>query len=578
MLDAFRQKGLTSIVYGAVIVATVVVFVVEFRPGGAGQSGSLKQTCAAEVRGNCIDPRDFGAELALVAPPRMVEASQVRAMGLRRIVLDGMVERTLLERDADRLGITVAEDELSDELIAGRAHVSLPADKAPAVAYSLRLTDDLVRLLPVDDPDTKQFDLKIYERVVRQFSGRSPTEFREMQRKELLAARMRDLVRSRARVSEQEALDAFLREKSTATVRFVRFHRDWFARHALDLSPAAVEAWAKAHEEEVGKVFEARKSQYLPECRMAEHILVKVAEGATDEEKAEARKKIEAAAARIKNGESFESVAREVSDDTSAAEGGSLGCVPKGKTVKPFEDALYALEPGQVSGVVESQFGLHLIKLDAVYKDADAEAQGRRETARALMVGKEGETLAAETAKKVLAAAKGGQKLDDALAEALAALPKPGDKGKAKKDAGKADANAKSSDDAKPAADENDDARPRVEVSGAFTSAGDPVPGASSGQSVAGIAFALAKEGDLPDDLVKLDDGYAVMQLKEKTAATREQFDKDRETYMAALLAAKQAEALNEYVERLRASAKGDIKINELYANPPHEDRSGEDE
>mgnify|MGYP003693588451 CR=1 FL=1 len=62
---------------------------------------------------------------------------------------------------------------------------------------------------------------------------------------------------------------------------------------------------------------------------------------------------------------------------------------------------------------------------------------------------------------------------------------------------------------------------------------------------MAQIAFVSEKDGDVPDDLVKLDDGYAVMQLKEKSAASREQFENERETFVAAMLAAKQADALN---------------------------------
>lgn len=69
--------------------------------------------------------------------------------------------------------------------------------------------------------------------------------------------------------------------------------------------------------------------------------------------------------ARLKNGESFEALARQYSDDPgSAAKGGDLGVVVKGRTVPPFEDAVFAMtEPGSVAGPVETQFGLHLIQL-----------------------------------------------------------------------------------------------------------------------------------------------------------------------------------------------------------------------
>lgn len=556
-MNLFRQKGLTSIVYGGIVVAIIFVFLIEFRPGQQVSGASLTQQCAAEVRGTCIDPREFSAEISLIAPGRMFDPDQLRAMGLPRIVLEGMIERTLLVQDAKRLGITVGEDELSDELIAGRMRVSLPASQAGMLAYSFRLDDDLVRLLPVTNPDTGRFDLKIYERAVRQFTGRSPQDFREMQRKELLAARMRDLVRGRVRVGAAEVFEAYQREKSSASIDYVRFRREFFANEVLDLSPAAIEAWAKEHQEEVDRVAESRIEQYLPECRMARHILVRVAPEAPDFEKEEAREKIEKAVERIRKGESFDKVAREISDDGSAREGGSLGCVPKGKTVKPFEDALFALSAGQVSDIIETQFGLHVVKADAILEGDAAKAQARRDAAKTLMVAKEGEALAAETAKKVLAAAKSGKDLEEALSEALAALPKkPVAKGKAAE------------------VESDPSLRPQVESANGFGLNGDPIPGAE--ENVASLVFQLEKEGDLPDDLVRLQDGYAILKLKDRTKPTEEEFESERDVFQASLLAMKQAEALNAYMDRLRNDAKAEIKINQAFLKSL--DRSAEGE
>jgi len=576
MLKAFRQQGLTSAVYGVLIVATVVVFVVQFRPGAQGGStGSIKQQCAAEVRGRCIDPKEYQAELMLVAPGRMVEPGQLKALGIRKAVLEGLVERTLLVQDAERLGITISEKELDDELAAGRFHVSLPVERARMLAYSLRLGDDLFRPIPVTGPENKEFDYKVYDRVVRQFSGRSPTEFKAMQREELLAARMRDLVRSRVRVGEDEAFTTYQREKSTVTLRFATFRRSWFVHHALDTSPAAVQAWAKDHKEEIDRVFETRKSQYLPECRSARHVLVKVPAGATDEQKEEARKKIDAVLERLKKGEDFAKVAREESDDSSAREGGDLGCFQRGAMVKPFEDATYALSVGQISPVVESQFGFHVIKLDAIHKDADAEAYGRQQVEKNLMETEEGEAMAAETAKKVLAAVKSGTRFDAAVADAL---PSPRKTKGGKQDHRDKDKKKDGGATKQEASDTTDSDRPRVEISAPFNSSGDPIQGVSQGQSVARLAFRLQKDGDLPDDLVKLDDGYAVIQLKEKNSASKEQFENERETFIAALLAAKQSDVLNGYVARLKDTARSETKLNEAYYKAPEKEKQSEGE
>ena len=351
MLKAFRQQGLTSAVYGVLIVATVVVFVVQFRPGAQGKTASLKQECAAEVRGRCIEPKEYQAELMLAAP--RVEPSQLRAMGIRRAILDGLVERTLLVQDADRLGITVSEDDLDNELVAGRAHLSLPVESARMYANWLGLGPDIVRRLDVTNKATKAFDYKVYDKKIREASNRSPTEFKAMQKEELVAARMRDLVRSRVRVGDEEAFTTYQREKATATVRFATFRRSWFARQALDTSPAAVEAWAKDHKDEIDRVFETRKSQYAPECRAARLVFVKLLPGSTDDQKGEARSKIEGVLDRVKKGEDFAKVARHDSDDPSAADGGAIGCLQHGTKPKPVEDAAFALGPKELSNVIE---------------------------------------------------------------------------------------------------------------------------------------------------------------------------------------------------------------------------------
>src|SRR5262249_14054321 len=115
--------------------------------------------------------------------------------------------------------------------------------------------------------------------------------------------------------------------------------------------------------------------------------------------------------------------------------------------------------------------------------------------------------------------------------------------------------------------------RPHVEISAPFSAGADPISGVAAGQSVAQTAFKLEKDGDVPDDLIKLEDGYAVIQLKEKNPATRERFDADRESFVTALLAAKQSDALNGYVMRLRDSAKSEIKINDSFAKGPAKDK-----
>ncbi len=100
-----------------------------------------------------------------------------------------------------------------------------------------------------------------------------------------------------------------------------------------------------------------------PEMIRASHILVKVDEKATPEEKAKALEKIKDIQKKVQGGADFAELAKEVSDCPSKEKGGDLGFFQKGQMVPAFETAALALKQGQVSDVVETEFGYHLIKL-----------------------------------------------------------------------------------------------------------------------------------------------------------------------------------------------------------------------
>ncbi|MEH7381574.1 peptidylprolyl isomerase [Bacillus sp. JJ1533] len=107
----------------------------------------------------------------------------------------------------------------------------------------------------------------------------------------------------------------------------------------------------------------------------ASHILAKFSanptEEVTEEQKAEAKKKIEEAKAKLDSGEKFEDVAKEFSDDGSAQNGGDLGWFQKGRMVPEFEEAAFALKEGETSEIIESQYGYHIIKVTGTVEDFD---------------------------------------------------------------------------------------------------------------------------------------------------------------------------------------------------------------
>ncbi len=98
-----------------------------------------------------------------------------------------------------------------------------------------------------------------------------------------------------------------------------------------------------------------------PEQVHARHLLVKVAPTAPEEERAKARARIDELLARARGGASFADLAREHSEDPSASAGGDLGFIGRGQMVRPFEEAAFALAPGQISEVVQTVFGFHIV-------------------------------------------------------------------------------------------------------------------------------------------------------------------------------------------------------------------------
>lgn len=559
------MNKLNSILGGAVVIAIGLVFIVQFRPA-SGQQGNADAgpQCVAEVKGSCINSNYFFAAQRLISY-RGLDPARQKSMGFRRQVAEGLIDQWALNQDAKRLGVMVSDDDVSAEIAGGRAHISLPADKAREMGYPLGIGEDQVTPLLVKDRKTKKFDAKLAEKNIRQATRLSSLEFREYQKLELTAARMRDIIKQRVHVGENEAFEQFSREKSTATLDFARLERRFYADLVLDTSPKAVEAWAAQNKEELDKVWESRKAQFLPECRVTRHVLVKIGETASDEEKAEAKKKAERLLERINKGEDFAEVARKTSDDGSASRGGELGCVQKGKMVKPFEDAMLALGEGKVSGVVQSEFGFHILKVERIAKDADAEKLGRQQTATEVYIGHESDRLATEGAKKILAAVHGGKSLKDALQAHLdEILPKKAEEPKKKADdkAKKDDKKDEAPSDDKPAGTaENHPARPTIETTMPFNSSGDPIQGVRPGSEVAHLAFTLDKPGAVPSDILPLETGYAVIQLKEKTPASKEEWEKNREFYVNAMRGAKQNDALIAYVKKLRSQVVGEPKF-----------------
>ncbi len=151
---------------------------------------------------------------------------------------------------------------------------------------------------------------------------------------------------------EQDAV-----KKRLAYVQDRELAKTFVRSHEHEIAPVT--------DEDVALYYKIHNNEFLEvEQVKASHILVRVDAGSGDEIKAAARKKAETILAELKGGADFAELAKEKSDDTSSgARGGDLGYFGKGRMVKEFETAAFALKPGELSGIVETTFGYHIIKV-----------------------------------------------------------------------------------------------------------------------------------------------------------------------------------------------------------------------
>lgn len=138
-----------------------------------------------------------------------------------------------------------------------------------------------------------------------------------------------------------------------------------------NLIETKIVANTKVTDEEAKKFYTDNKDKFRREESVrASHILVGADQKASPEDRKKAKEKAEALLKQLKGGADFAELAKKESSCPSSAQGGDLGFFGKGQMVPEFEKASFALKPGEVSDVVETQFGYHIIKL-AEKKDAE---------------------------------------------------------------------------------------------------------------------------------------------------------------------------------------------------------------
>jgi peptidyl-prolyl cis-trans isomerase D len=325
---------------------------------------------------------------------------------VREATLDRLVRERMLQAASDRLGVKVTDAKLQQELLS-----------VPAVA-ALRRPDGTI-------------DVERYKQLVGA-QGLTPAGFEERLRNELNARQVVAGIIETAAVSKAltgRAVDTFLERRE---VQFqIISPRDFTSK--VSVSDADIEAYYQANatrfaaperakiEYLVLDLDTVRKSITVPEAdarsyfeqnsaqfggneqRRASHILIAVPQGAGADAKAKAKAKARAeelAAQAKKSPAKFAELARKNSQDPgSAPKGGDLDFFGRGAMVKPFEDAVFSMKEGDISPVVESEFGFHIIQLVSVRGAQKPSFEANRKEIEALLAKQLAQRKFAETAE-----------------------------------------------------------------------------------------------------------------------------------------------------------------------------------
>lgn len=358
-----ENKRVAQVILALIILPFAFWGIDSYRKSGGGDA-------LATVNGEKITPQEFDNAV------RQQEGRMREMLGdkfdpaifdkpeVRNSILDNLLTQHLMMSQAQASGLRVSDDQLA-QIISG------------------------IEAFQADG----KFDKQRYEAVLRSQSM-TPLSFESRMRQEIALRQLTDAYTQNGyaaqttadamiRMNEQQRVvstypispDAFTAQVKVDDAEIKAFYDKNPAQFNVPeqarveyvvLSPEALMPQVAVDEGEIRKYYEEHKNEFgTPEQRHAAHILITVSPKATSAEKEAARAKAEQVLALVrKSPGKFAELARQYSQDPgSAVQGGDLGEFGRGMMVKPFEDAVFQMKAGEISGIVESDFGFHIIKL-----------------------------------------------------------------------------------------------------------------------------------------------------------------------------------------------------------------------
>ncbi|MFQ6077534.1 MAG: SurA N-terminal domain-containing protein [Thermodesulfobacteriota bacterium] len=381
----------------------IIVFAFYF---GWGRIRGRYRGVVAEVNGQRITTKDLNERyqnlLALYRDRFKGQLSDeaIRALGLKRQALNELINNILLYQEALRMNFRVSPEELRESI-----------QSSP--------------LFQVNGKFSKGRYLRILS-----LNRTKPEDFEQMHKQHLLIDKLRNLIQQNAGiVSEEEAREAYLMENEKVNIEYIKVEQRGFLGES-EVTPAELEEYFSDHREDF-RIPEKANFQYLvfrskdyrkkvdispekikayyeaniddfviQEQVRARHILIKVPPDADSKKVEEARTRAEEILARAKRGEDFASLAEKYSEGPTAKKGGDLGYFPRGRMVKGFEDAAFSLKPGELSSVVRTQFGFHIIKLEDMKQERTQSLDEVRKSIESTLRDQESRVLAERSAEE----------------------------------------------------------------------------------------------------------------------------------------------------------------------------------
>ena len=526
LLDAMRKHSRSFIIYifFGIIIA---VFVVNFGPQSGGGC-SPTATAAGTIDGSRISPGQF--QYALSASGVLARFANLPESFMARVrgrVMDQLIARELMADDALDMGFRIPDKEINDMIVKGRFVVL--GQSAPLI-----LDDD------------GKFDYSRFSRWVRYRWALTVKKFKEQQRRELLAEKIRRVTRASVKISEEEIKQKYVHENTKVELSYVAFSPQEF-RAKVTPTEAELATFIKDKKKDIEEYYKTNKTAYekLPAQVKLQAITVKIP---SEEKKAEAVARAEALHQRIAGGEDFAAVATEGSEDDAASLGGMHGW--RNEDAPGLGDKSKDLMPkakeGALSDVVQEKDSLVIFKVLGRRKGDLTLEQAQGEIAEQMYTTDKALKLAQASAEAFIKRAKAGEKLADMFTS---------EDDETKADEPKADEPKTEDGDAADAADATAEVADKpakspleLKATTAFARSGQYlVPGIGVSQALSTAAFEL-KEGQVADKPFKVGEMIYIAAVKDRQEADMGEFTKTQKDLTEQFLDSKAGEALRAYM------------------------------